>query len=161
LQKARQVRLWIPKGMEGHLRLRARDVKAGRVVVRGPCSLGGDLLSTGSMGRKVKEHGLIIASPEGPVLVTGCAHPGIDRMATRATRLMGHDLSLVVGGFHLGGESPERVSAVVDRLVGATRSVAPGHCTGVEATAALLARFPSGITLEVGKTIRMPDSPSP
>ena len=153
LERARRARIWAPWVMEGYLRPRA--VKAELILVKGPRRLGEGLWSTGTMGRRVKEHGLVIATEKGPVLITGCAHPGIDRMAGRAARIAGERLRLVLGGFHLGGASPERLKRVIAGLREASESVAPGHCTGEAATQALLSAFPKGEALAVGTTFRL------
>ena len=153
LERARRARIWAPWVMEGYLRPRA--VKAELMLVKGPRRLGEGLWSTGTMGRRVKEHGLVIATEKGPVLITGCAHPGIDRMAARAARIAGGRLRLVLGGFHLGGASPERLKRVIAGLREASESVAPGHCTGKAATQALLSAFPKGEALAVGTTFRL------
>ena len=153
LERARGARIWAPWVMEGYLRPRA--VKAELMLVKGPRRLGEGLWSTGTMGRRVKEHGLIISTRQGPVLITGCAHPGIDRMAARAARIAGERLRLVLGGFHLGGASPERLKQVIAGLREASESVAPGHCTGEAATQALLSAFPKGEALAVGTTFRL------
>lgn len=153
LERARRARIWAPWVMEGYLRPRA--VKAELMLVKGPRRLGEGLWSTGTMGRRVKEHGLIMGTRQGSVLITGCAHPGIDRMAGRAARIAGERLRLVLGGFHLGGASPERLKQVIAGLREASESVAPGHCTGEAATQALLSAFPKGEALAVGTTFRL------
>ncbi|HEU67835.1 MAG TPA: hypothetical protein ENN53_01190 [Candidatus Acetothermia bacterium] len=89
------------------------------------------------------------------VLVSGCAHPGVERMADRASELTGAGLHLVLGGFHLGRAPSHRIREVAARLGQTTQGVAPGHCTGEEATASLLVRFPGSEALAVGKEFRI------
>jgi 7,8-dihydropterin-6-yl-methyl-4-(beta-D-ribofuranosyl)aminobenzene 5'-phosphate synthase len=139
--------------MEGYLRLRSKAAKAELVLVKGPRKLDEGLWSTGSMGRGIKEHGLVVATEKGPLLVTGCAHPGIHRMAKRAARISGGRLQLVLGGFHLGKLDAEKLSAVIEVLESVTDSVAPGHCTGKNSTETLLSAFPRGTRLEVGLSL--------
>jgi len=153
LERARRARIWAPWVMEGYLRPRA--VKAELILVKGPRRLGEGLWSTGTMGRAVKEHGLVVAGAAGPVLVTGCAHPGIDRMARRAARIAGTSLRLALGGFHLEGTSEEQLARVIRGLKETAQSVAPGHCTGKAATAALTAEFPGTSPLSVGTEIAL------
>ena len=153
LENSQGVRIWAPQIMEGYLRPRA--AKAELILVKGPRRLREGLWSTGTMGRRVKEHGLVIATEKGPALVTGCAHPGIDRMAARAARIVGERLRLVLGGFHLEGASPERLKRVIAGLRGVAESVAPGHCTGKAATQALLSAFPQGEALTVGADFQL------
>jgi len=155
LERAKGVRLWVPAPMEPAMKKRARAARAELVGVRGPRRLGEGLWSTGTMGRAVKEHGLVVAGAAGPVLVTGCAHPGIDRMARRAARIAGTSLRLALGGFHLEGTSEEQLARVIRGLKETAQSVAPGHCTGKVATAALTAEFPSTSPLSVGTEIAL------
>lgn len=81
-------------------------------------------------------------TPQGWVLVTGCAHPGIAEMAARATEVVGEPLHLVLGGFHMGGAPPARIRAVIDRFqaLGVERA-APCHCSGDETRELFRERF--------------------
>ena len=71
----------------------------------------------------------------------------IPRQTPYETGLDGHvtfDGDLLLGGFHLaGGAMERRIEATVDDLDHLVRPgiVAPGHCTGWRAKAALAARF--------------------
>lgn len=88
--------------------------------------------TTGELGTTIKEQGLIIDTPKGAVLITGCAHPGILTMARRAREVApSHRLHLVMGGFHLGGASEARLTDIIQgfRELGIEK-VAPSHCSG-------------------------------
>jgi 7,8-dihydropterin-6-yl-methyl-4-(beta-D-ribofuranosyl)aminobenzene 5'-phosphate synthase len=91
---------------------------------------------------ELRELSLAIDTPEGIVLVVGCSHPGIDKIAALAASLNPR-IHLVAGGFHLVvAQDPE-----VEKIVGALRDglkvayVAPGHCTGERTFAALASAF--------------------
>lgn len=155
LEEAKRVRIWAPWVMEDYLRPRAKAAKAELILVRGPRKLGEGLWTTGAMGRGVKEHGLVVTTDKGAVLITGCAHPGVHRMAARAVGLVGGRLRLVLGGFHLAGFPAGKLSQVIQDLEEVTDSVAPGHCTGEKPTQALLAAFPRSKPLEVGFSLRL------
>jgi 7,8-dihydropterin-6-yl-methyl-4-(beta-D-ribofuranosyl)aminobenzene 5'-phosphate synthase len=78
------------------------------------------------------EQVLYIATSEGGVVITGCAHPGIVQIVERARALMGPKILLVMGGFHLSpyGEGPiRRIIDDFKRL--GVRYAAPCHCSGV------------------------------
>ncbi|MBC7220380.1 MBL fold metallo-hydrolase [Candidatus Bipolaricaulota bacterium] len=156
LERAEGVRVWAPKGMARYLRPRTPDAELR--IVDGPCELGTGLVSTGTLGRSVREQGLIVLTSHGMVLVTGCAHPGVERMAERAFELTGASLHLVLGGFHLGGAPSHQIRRVVAQLGQIAHRVGPGHCTGEEATGALLVRFPGSEALAVGKEVRVSES---
>ncbi len=90
--------------------------------------------STGEMNHGVKEQALIVNTPQGLIVVTGCAHPNIAEMAERAQAYLGKDIHLLMGGFHLGGAGEAEVRTIIQRLkaVGVSK-VAPSHCTGENA----------------------------
>jgi 7,8-dihydropterin-6-yl-methyl-4-(beta-D-ribofuranosyl)aminobenzene 5'-phosphate synthase len=91
---------------------------------------------------ELKELSLAVDTPEGVVLVVGCSHPGIDLIVEAATAI-NRRIHLVAGGLHLAVAS----DAEIDRLVVALHDtyhvewVAPGHCTGEPAFAALSKAF--------------------
>jgi 7,8-dihydropterin-6-yl-methyl-4-(beta-D-ribofuranosyl)aminobenzene 5'-phosphate synthase len=87
--------------------------------------------TTGQVGTGIKEQGLAVETADGLVVVTGCAHPGVDSMVHRAREHFGDRIALVMGGFHLGGASRRRVEGIIAdfREMGVQR-VAPCHCTG-------------------------------
>jgi len=100
------------------------EVEPGMEICRG-------LYSTGVMGEAIPEAGVYFGSTEGLVLLTGCAHPGIVEMAGRAKSLSGKQISLVMGGFHLGRLDDAAVGGVIAGLkeLGA-KGAMPVHCSG-------------------------------
>jgi len=96
----------------------------------------GNAWSTGPLGDGIIEQALILDTVKGLVVITGCAHPGIDRIAQAATQLMGKKIHLLIGGFHLGGTGRAEIQAIIARLqVLGVEKVAPSHCTGDAAIA--------------------------
>lgn len=102
------------------------------------------LLSTGEMGASIPEQGLLVDTPEGWVLLTGCAHPGILEMTERAMEAAGtRELRLVAGGFHLMNLGREEAVPVAERMLElGVLEVAPSHCTGDTAIGAFGSVFP-------------------
>jgi 7,8-dihydropterin-6-yl-methyl-4-(beta-D-ribofuranosyl)aminobenzene 5'-phosphate synthase len=94
--------------------------------------------------KEMRELSLAIDTPEGLVLVVGCAHPGIVKVVEAATAL-DRNIRLAAGGLHLivasNTEIDQVVTALRDRLN--VRSIAPAHCTGEPAFAALAKAFGS------------------
>jgi 7,8-dihydropterin-6-yl-methyl-4-(beta-D-ribofuranosyl)aminobenzene 5'-phosphate synthase len=74
--------------------------------------------------------------------VVGCSHPGIDKIV-EAVSAINPRIQLIVGGFHLvvakDPEIDQVVTALHDRFH--VDYVAPGHCTGEPAFAALKRAF--------------------
>ena len=90
--------------------------------------------STGEMsapGSRLKEQSLIIETPKGLIIVTGCAHPGIASIVRKAAELLEKKVHLVLGGFHLRGYRDEETRSVIKELkeIGVEK-VGPSHCTG-------------------------------
>jgi 7,8-dihydropterin-6-yl-methyl-4-(beta-D-ribofuranosyl)aminobenzene 5'-phosphate synthase len=100
-------------------------------TVSGPRGLMERVHTTGEMGAAPGEQGLILDTPEGLVVITGCAHPDIADMAERARGYLGRKIHLLMGGFHLGHRGDGEIRAIIGRLksMGVER-VAPSHCTG-------------------------------
>jgi 7,8-dihydropterin-6-yl-methyl-4-(beta-D-ribofuranosyl)aminobenzene 5'-phosphate synthase len=100
-----------------------------------------NLSRTGAFS-ETPELSLSIQTPEGQILLVGCSHPGIEQILDSVAAKQ-VPVRLVIGGLHLVTTSePE-----IDRLVTALRDewklagVAPGHCTGEMAFAALQKAF--------------------
>ena len=87
---------------------------------------------------ELRELSLAIDTPDGIVLLVGCSHPGIDRIVEAAASI-DRRIHLVAGGFHLvvtKDEEIDRIASILHDKWG-VEYVAPGHCTGEPAFAAL------------------------
>ena len=91
---------------------------------------------------ELKELSLAIRTPDGLVLVVGCAHPGLDRIIGAAQAIDTH-IHLIAGGFHLVTAPDEVITQVVTLLHDNAKVdyIAPGHCTGEPTFAALMQAF--------------------
>jgi 7,8-dihydropterin-6-yl-methyl-4-(beta-D-ribofuranosyl)aminobenzene 5'-phosphate synthase len=112
------------------------------VELSGPHEIFPGVYSTGNMNGLVPEQALVVETPDGAVVVTGCAHPGIVRIVRQAHRMVGGEIALVVGGFHLGDRSQSQVRQIIAefREMG-VRRVSPTHCTGEAAIATFAEEF--------------------
>lgn len=85
---------------------------------------------------------------DGVVVLLGCAHAGVVNTLQYVAQLTGgQPIRAVLGGMHLVEASAERLA----RTIAALRtwdipSLAPAHCTGLAATAALWNAFPGRCT---------------
>jgi len=92
------------------------------------------VFTTGELDGGIKEQSLILRTPKGLVVITGCAHPGIVNVAKKAGEITGEKTFLMIGGFHLGGASPSQISYVAESLLQlGVEKVAPCHCSGERA----------------------------
>ncbi len=84
----------------------------------------------------------------GVTVLSACSHAGIVNACLGAkARFPGSPIDVVLGGYHLaGGPMEPRIGPTVDDLDNLIdpRIVAPGHCTGWRAKAALADRFAPG-----------------
>jgi 7,8-dihydropterin-6-yl-methyl-4-(beta-D-ribofuranosyl)aminobenzene 5'-phosphate synthase len=107
---------------------------------------------------ELRELSLAVRGPEGLVLLVGCSHPGIETIL-EASRRLGERVHLVIGGLHLPAAPDSTVgriaSALKDRW--ALARIAPGHCTGEPAFAALRRIFgPQYVYAGLGTVIEVP-----
>jgi 7,8-dihydropterin-6-yl-methyl-4-(beta-D-ribofuranosyl)aminobenzene 5'-phosphate synthase len=113
----------------------ARKHGARVVVVSGPRELVPGIHSTGPLGVRPKEQTLVVQSARGAVVVTGCAHPTIERVVREVRNRHGGPIALLLGGLHLLKADRARLDRVVAALqTAAVQQVAPSHCTGKAAT---------------------------
>jgi len=90
--------------------------------------------TTGEIGSSIVEQALVVETEAGLVIVTGCAHPGIVEMVRRAKEIVGGEVVLVMGGFHLRDAGQDRIERIIaDFGDMGVRRVAPCHCTGARA----------------------------
>jgi len=77
------------------------------------------------------EQALMVNTPLGLILVTGCSHPGVENLARDALNLTGGEIYLAVGGYHLGGTTRGQLEALIEEMKGlGVLKVAPTHCSG-------------------------------
>ncbi len=94
--------------------------------------------STGEMGDWIKEQALILATSNGLVIITGCAHPGVVNVVREARERCNENVYLLMGGFHLGGMTSAEIQGVIRGLKAlGVKKVAPSHCTGERAMSML------------------------
>lgn len=111
-------------------------VRGVEVVEENARRLDEGIYTTGMMGDAVKEHSLVIDTDEGLIVITGCAHSGIVEIAEKAEAMLDKKVLLLIGGFHLMGESEAQVRKVIDALKKTgVEYVSPTHCSGDEAIA--------------------------
>ena len=77
------------------------------------------------------ELSMILATSRGPVLITGCAHAGIEKVVEQTGEFMDGKYFMIMGGFHMhrmpGNQIEDVVLAIKNEGV---QFVVPTHCTG-------------------------------
>jgi 7,8-dihydropterin-6-yl-methyl-4-(beta-D-ribofuranosyl)aminobenzene 5'-phosphate synthase len=114
------------------------------------------IFSLGELQGIMPEQSLAIRTRDGLVVMTGCAHPGIVTILKHAKSLFSDDsIFLAIGGFHLKGDSPDKIAQTVTTIqqLGVSK-IAPSHCTGEAAIEAFKQRFGDDfIQSGVGKSV--------
>ena len=96
------------------------------------------LVSDAPGTRELRELSLLLTTPGGDILVVGCSHPGIERILA-ARGAAETPVRVLFGGLHLVSAPDSLLVALAKRLHREwhVTQVAPGHCTGEPAFAAL------------------------
>jgi 7,8-dihydropterin-6-yl-methyl-4-(beta-D-ribofuranosyl)aminobenzene 5'-phosphate synthase len=91
---------------------------------------------------ELRELSLAIKTPKGLILTTGCSHPGIAKILEASTAVDNH-VHLIFGGLHLVTTPDPEVERITTALNEKWKVdlIAPGHCTGEPAFAALKKAF--------------------
>ncbi len=77
------------------------------------------------------ELSLVIRTPKGLGIITGCAHPGIIHILKKAQEHLQSDIDFVLGGFHLLFSPANTCLDIVKQLQALNvQKVAPCHCSG-------------------------------
>jgi 7,8-dihydropterin-6-yl-methyl-4-(beta-D-ribofuranosyl)aminobenzene 5'-phosphate synthase len=99
---------------------------------------GGERSGTGD----IPELALAIDTPEGQVLLVGCAHPGLQAML-EAADARSRPVALLAGGFHWAVLPDSEITHLATELRDEwrIRAVAPGHCTSEPGFVALRKAF--------------------
>ena len=95
-----------------------------------PTEISPGVYSTGVLGALIKEQSLVVKTEKGNIVITGCAHPGLERILQTAGSL--GRIYGVLGGFHGFSKFAE--------LEG-IQFIAPCHCT--EHTERIMQRYPT------------------
>ncbi len=159
-RKGDELRVFMTEAFPDSLKRKVVNYDAELVRVSSPQEISAGLLTTGEMdgqyrGMRVPEQSLIVETGEGPIVIAGCAHQGIESAVDRATEITGNSPHLVLGGFHLGGASREKIEEILKKFrKNDVHKVAPSHCTGQRATKAFKREYNDEfIEFGVGKVV--------
>jgi len=159
LRKNPEVVVYLPKSFPKGFKDKVKEYGAKVVEVQGPLKTCEGVYSTGELGTWIKEQSLIIYTEKGLIVITGCAHPGIVKIVDKAKDLVKDDVLLVMGGFHLGGESKGEIENIVSsfRKLGVSYA-GPCHCSGDAARQLFKEEYGENfINVGVGRVITMND----
>jgi 7,8-dihydropterin-6-yl-methyl-4-(beta-D-ribofuranosyl)aminobenzene 5'-phosphate synthase len=128
------------------------EVKPGQEIID-------QIYTTGEIPGSIPEQALIINTTKGLVIITGCAHPGVENMVRAAKQNFEKEIYLVMGGFHLSRASENQVHRTIEDLqqLGVLK-IAPCHCTGSSSINQFQDAFGDDfLKVGVGTEIQVPD----
>ena len=131
LEENREVRVYVPRSFPVPFKdmITLHGAKVMEVGRRREICPGVE--TTGEMGTWIKEQALMIRTRDGIVLIVGDTHSGILNVIRKVKRLTREKISLVVGGFSLGGASPTELKSIMKSFARLhVEKVAPCHSSG-------------------------------
>jgi len=138
------VTVYVPATFPSRMLAGIRAAGATVIPVSGPTRITASVSTTGPLPGPPPEQSLLVETPAGCVVVTGCAHPGVVRIVSRARQLGHEPIYLVLGGFHLAGASSSALDEVLRGLESqGVQHVAPCHCSGRAIRERLREQYPS------------------
>ena len=134
LEKRKDLPLYIPTSVEEQFLQYYKEFEGYTVPVDGPIELCEGVMLTGEMGDMIKEQSLLVETEKGLVIVTGCAHQGVENIVKKATQLSDQKIYLLFGGFHLLRHSESEIKDIIDIFLSeGVQKCGATHCTGEEA----------------------------
>ena len=157
LGKNSNVSVYLPPSCSEVFVQKVKKTGARVITTKAPVEICKGVHLTGPMGTQIVEQSMIVDTAEGAVVITGCAHPGIEKIVKQAQETFAEPVHLVMGGFHLRSKSETEIETLLTefRNLGIER-VGPSHCTGDLARRMFAAEYGQDyIQVGVGKIIEM------
>jgi 7,8-dihydropterin-6-yl-methyl-4-(beta-D-ribofuranosyl)aminobenzene 5'-phosphate synthase len=134
LEKNSEVPVYLPSSFPDDFKNKVRNITGNLFAVKKPYKICENTWLTGELGTSIKEQSLVISTPKGIIVITGCAHPGIVNIVNFIKNHFKENIYLVLGGFHLSSYSTSEVEEIIRELKALkVQKIAPSHCTGEKA----------------------------
>jgi 7,8-dihydropterin-6-yl-methyl-4-(beta-D-ribofuranosyl)aminobenzene 5'-phosphate synthase len=134
LEKNNKVPVYLPSSFPDDFKNKVKSITGKLFVVKEPHKICENVWSTGELGTSIKEQSLVISTPKGIIVITGCAHPGIVDIVNFVKNHFKENIYLLLGGFHLSSHSDSEVKEIIRELkMLKVEKIAPSHCTGGKA----------------------------
>ncbi len=131
LQINNKVSVYLPSSFPDDFKNKVKSITGELLTVKEPHRIFENVWSTGELGTSIKEQSLVIVTPKGLIVITGCAHPGIVDIAKFVKNYFKKDIYLILGGFHLISYSESEIKEIIRELKALkVYKIAPSHCTG-------------------------------
>ena len=134
LEKNPKVKVYMPFSTPSEDKEKISKYDASVFTEKEPKEIIDGVFLTGEMGGEIREQSLILDTPKGMVIITGCSHPGIINIVKRAKEILDKKIYLVIGGFHLHRHSEEEVNKIIEEFKSlSVEQCGCSHCTGENA----------------------------
>ncbi len=136
IEKNKNVDVYICKNSCEEFKKKIYSYGAGVIEIEKIQKIEENIYTTGQMrclsdGEEIFEQSVVIKGKEGIVVLTGCAHPGINTVVDFVRQKFGEKIFMVAGGFHLRHKNKEEIEKIVSYLkLSGIEKVVPLHCTG-------------------------------
>ncbi|MDO8885484.1 MBL fold metallo-hydrolase [Candidatus Oleimmundimicrobium sp.] len=117
LDASSNIEVYVPKSFSRHLKNEIKS-RAKLIEVSGGREIYQDVYTTGELGATIIEQSLILNTPKGLMIITGCAHPGVESILQAASK-KGKIYGLL-GGLHNFNNL---------ELLKNLNLIVPSHCT--------------------------------
>ncbi len=136
LREKPSLEVYIPASFPQEFEQRGKKYGAGVVRVDASLEIDRGIYSTGEMDHGIKEQSLLIHTPKGMILITGCSHPGIVEIIKESKSITKENIYMAIGGWHLSSAGEREIKGIIDAFQRmGIQKVAPCHCTGDRAMA--------------------------
>jgi len=159
LEKNSDVTIYLPKSFPKKFKDNVLSFRLKIVEVEQSLKICENVYSTGQLGILIKEQSLIIQTPKGLIVITGCAHPGIVKIVNTAKDLLKGDILLVIGGFHLEWATKGKIKKIISAFEKlGVWYVGPAHCSGDKGRSLFEKHFGENYTnIGAGKVVTVAD----
>ncbi len=132
LNARKNLPVYVPHSFSVHFQEDMQRYGANIIAVDEPREILPGLFTTGELDGPMQEQAVLVKTPAGTVVITGCAHPGIVRIVEAAKSILPQeDIALVMGGFHLLHDSDEDILNIIEKFKEMdVRYAAASHCSG-------------------------------
>jgi 7,8-dihydropterin-6-yl-methyl-4-(beta-D-ribofuranosyl)aminobenzene 5'-phosphate synthase len=134
LKNSKNIDVYLPNSTPNSYMKKVEEIGATLFSKKDSISICGNCFLTGELGANIKEQSLILDSKNGLIVITGCSHPGIVNIVRRAKDILGKEVYMVFGGFHLMKHSSKMISEIITELKNlGVKKCGSTHCSGEEA----------------------------
>ena len=148
LGKKEGIKVYGCPGFSGEFKKKVKNFNGQLVELKNFAEIRKNIFATGTIpgtykGRNIEEQALVIKTPKGITIVTGCAHPGVIKIVEKVKEKFSEEkLYCVLGGFHLQDKRKEETTDVAGKLrtMGVLKA-GPAHCSGEEAMGIFREKF--------------------